>query len=310
VSIWRTLISTRDIFSQHKTTAFRHTLNWNYIYCFPYNISLKDGIYRCPTTLFRLSSNVGFKTTDRDYHPVIRKVHIVSNNEKAYIEDVHIGHFNDSSIAQTGIAMFDRIQELLNQLDDKEQEVSRSWSVEKYSGSFWFLIGLGSVLTIFSLLFMVSNQLLTHHGANKTKRTIRSHVQQVLSEVKDLRQVYDSVSDMKPKTALKAVLQSNLTAKSETNNSTSNHNHNTVNRTKPTVHVGEDHTFHIQGGPKLPGTKVFRGSKRSMVCIFVINQPIYIDRLSDNYQRYPYKNHKTTGTEKGLRPPGHVSESQ
>ena len=245
VSIWRTLISTRDIFSQHKTTAFRHTLNWNYIYCFPYNISLKDGIYRCPTTLFRLSSNVGFKTTDRDYHPVIRKVHIVSNNEKAYIEDVHIGHFNDSSIATTGISMFDRIQELLNQLDDKEQKESRSWSVEKYSGSFWFLIGLASVLTTFSLLFMVSNLLLTHHGANKTKRTIRSHVQQVLSEVKDLRQVYDSVSDMELKTALKAVLQSNLTAKSETNNSTSNHNHNTVNQTKPTVEVGGDHTFHI-----------------------------------------------------------------
>lgn len=58
----------------------------------------------------------------RDFADSIHHLHIKSDVDKQFLDEVHIEHFSNSSVATTGIQMFDRIQDLIHQVDDLKLE--------------------------------------------------------------------------------------------------------------------------------------------------------------------------------------------
>lgn len=126
VGKWRVLISTNDILNNHKSVSIIKAINFNYVYCFPYKITIADGTYRCPIRMFKVPIDLGFTTLNKTVLAVKRKLHILSDVDKLFIDDVHIGHFPNSSVATTGIEMYERIQEPMKEVSDFKLKITLS----------------------------------------------------------------------------------------------------------------------------------------------------------------------------------------
>lgn len=111
VTVWRKLVTVDNIYSHQNITTLKRTLLYNYIYCFPSEIRISDGNHKCPPAVFRVPINVGWSTRDKNYVPIIRKVKFVER-ELPFIDDVHLTHFDDDSLAANDASMFDKLQEL------------------------------------------------------------------------------------------------------------------------------------------------------------------------------------------------------
>lgn len=73
LSIWKPLISTHDIYRQHDMAIWKPTLRYNYLYCFPWNITISNAVDQCPPKAFRLPLNVNFDTKGEIYVSVVKQ---------------------------------------------------------------------------------------------------------------------------------------------------------------------------------------------------------------------------------------------
>lgn len=147
LKVWRTLVSTTEISKYNNTCTSKRTVNYNYIYCFPYSIKLRTGTQRMPPTVVRLDITEPFETPMQKYVPLHRRINITSQTEYPAIDSIHSEHFPLGSEVVDTTKWFDTIQKLrkLNEglRVDKEAKVS----VYKGGAMWWLLITLFIILT-------------------------------------------------------------------------------------------------------------------------------------------------------------------
>lgn len=123
LSTWTTIITTKEIYTQKKTATVIKTLLFNYVYCSPWNITLKKGTFRCPPAVIELSNDLKFSTIDIDYIPKMVKI-IFSHLDLPFVDKIQQGYFVNDSVVTNDVQMFDKIQELqqtINKFDEKQE---------------------------------------------------------------------------------------------------------------------------------------------------------------------------------------------
>lgn len=149
IQSWHSLFSTNDIYKYHNSTAVKRGFSFNYVYCFPWKISLPDGNYRCPPSVFKLRLNVSFVTADYNYHPVLRKFN-VKVDDLQFVDQIHRSHFADFSNAINDAAMFDELQRLRRELDQIHIDEDKKYTVVKHSPTYYILLVHILILLLFS----------------------------------------------------------------------------------------------------------------------------------------------------------------
>ena len=146
LTMWEKLIETRDIYHFNHTCQVKRTLEYNYIYCFPFNITTKMGVFRNPPHVFRLPLREAFELPVMKYTPVIRKLNISGPFEFPAIDSTHISQFPMGSEAVDESKWFDKMQALMVKNEQLIASKEKSISIEKQGATFWFLIVLIIIL--------------------------------------------------------------------------------------------------------------------------------------------------------------------
>lgn len=154
-NIWRSLITTRDIYNQDISTYKRSWLV-NYIYCFPFDIVIDGEKFRCPSLMFKLSTKKAFKIKNQEYKPNFQ-LHKFIHRERNFIEDIPTGHFDQTSIAMSDVKMFDRIQELTDQNLALIHTQETSVTILKHGTAWWSTIVLVGLLIIVAIVLTFLN---------------------------------------------------------------------------------------------------------------------------------------------------------
>lgn len=145
LQIWKPITRTREIENMlNETCNIKKTLEYNYIYCFPYEIKIEGESYRMPPNAFRLSSSIGFEIPGKlNFTPKKSFLNITKQSELPVIDMVHVGHFpNDSEVINTN-QWFAKIQNLHKLNDKLHEEEEKSIMITKYSITWWI-----SLLTV------------------------------------------------------------------------------------------------------------------------------------------------------------------
>lgn len=217
LKVWHKLISTHDIRNQNDNAIVKSTLRHNYIYCFPWNITIASGIYPCPVQVFRLPLNYGFKTKGEEFHPVIRSL-TIHQRGYSYLDDVPSTHFQRDTLAANDNVFIDRIQQLqveLNQLKEEEPHIMR---VNRYGFAWW-----STIITMIILVLIVIA--LTIFIAIKIKKGHKS----IKTDIRELKSEYEATSCMNCRSRRALALQPMPLSNRTTSESTSF----TINRKKP-----------------------------------------------------------------------------
>ena len=183
VNVWRRVVTTKDIYSQDITT-YKRTPKMNYIYCFPFNITVDGQTTRCPTLMFKLPVEKAFVTGNISYVPQIRRIK-VSRMEHNFIEDVSLGHFDENSLASSDVTMFDRVQQLTELNAQLLLEQQQSITITKHGSTWWSTILLVLALVLITIGLATWNLRLS--------KTLQSRSKQVANDVAELK-TYERIS--------------------------------------------------------------------------------------------------------------------
>lgn len=185
LSIWDKLLETRDIYRYNHTCQVKRTMDYNYIYCFPFNITTKMGVFRNPPHVYRLPLKTAFELPIMKYSPIIRVLNISGPNEFPAIDSTHMGQFPMGSEAIDEVKWFDKMQALMIKNEELIKTQDRSISIEKHGGMFWFLITLIVVLVITTVALITYN---IHISQESTQRHARMAI-----DLRDLKSNYCEV---------------------------------------------------------------------------------------------------------------------
>lgn len=183
INIWRKIVTTNDVYSQDIST-FKRTSRANYVYCFPYNITIEGQTTRCPILMFKLPVDKAFVTGNLTYTPMVRKIKL-SRIEHHFIESISLGHFNENSLASSDVTMFDRIQQLTRTNEELIIQQKQSITITKNGSIWWSTILFIAALVLITTCLIVWNLHLSQGLQTSSK--------QVASDVAELKN-YDRIS--------------------------------------------------------------------------------------------------------------------
>lgn len=181
LSTW-TVVST-DLYGHQKKQvpgSVKRTLLYNYVYCFPLNITLSDGQYRCPPYPFRVLRSEPFEVPGHKEMGTVRKV--IRVDEIPAVDNVHAGQFLYGSEVNDEVKMVDTIHELQMKLSKAEGEKETTIQIVKHGVTWWLTISFAIILAIALCAALAYNVYLSK----------KAH-QNVMSDLKDLRSNYSEV---------------------------------------------------------------------------------------------------------------------
>lgn len=169
LNIWRNIVTTNNVYLNN-VASYKHSKSANYIYCFPWNVTINGETTRCPVLMFRLDPRLSFSTRNITYKGIHRKI-LLSFSEQSFYEGVSLAHFDENKIASNQLSMFDRIQELQSINDGLVHDQEVSIIVTKHGFAYWltiFVVGILCVICISLLVYIlkITNKV---HAQNKTQ---------------------------------------------------------------------------------------------------------------------------------------------
>ena len=179
LKVWRALHSTKDIYSNQSYTPVevQRTQQFNYIYCFPWNITLDNSNHRCPPYVFRLPVNQTFNTSIYNYDEVDVSMTITQTQPMA-VENVHRGHFDDESEAADELKMIDALQQLQIKLHEMKLESENSITIRyEYVPQIFYVTS--SIVLI--LLLVLSLRFYISIAANKRRLRAAQEISNAIS---------------------------------------------------------------------------------------------------------------------------------
>lgn len=185
LNMWEKLVETRDVYRFNHTCQVKRTFEYNYIYCFPFNITTRMGTFRNPPHVYRLPLSEAFELPITKYVPVIRKLNITGPYEFPAVDSIHMGHFPMDSEAIDEVKWFDKMQSLMALNEKLVDERDRSISIEKHGGTFWFLIVLTVLLVLTTACLIMFNIHLSQESTH--------HHRRMASDIIELKSNYNEV---------------------------------------------------------------------------------------------------------------------
>lgn len=149
---WDIIEETENIEKYAKQPIVKKTLGYNFISCFPGNITIDGKSYRCPIEVFKLKSSHEFKTATQRHVPTYAKLN--STNELA-VEVVHAGHFRDDSDVVQHLEMFETLRKERKKLREINEEMSTTFSIRRSSPLFFALITTYVGSMAFTSIYMI-----------------------------------------------------------------------------------------------------------------------------------------------------------
>jgi len=149
LQIWETLVETRDIAKYQNICQVKRTLLYNYVYCFPFNITLPIGTVRAPPYTFRIPTSQAFEVPILKYTPIIRKLNLTGPHELPAVDSIHTRHFSEDSEAINQAGWFDKIQKLQRKIEGMHTDRIETMSIKKHGFSYYVIIG--SLVLLISL---------------------------------------------------------------------------------------------------------------------------------------------------------------
>lgn len=228
LQIWRSLVKTSDLYAYNNTCQAKRTMDFHYIYCFPFNITLKTGPQKAPPYVFRLPINEPFKIMNRIYTPIKRKINITSRIDLPAIDSIHLGHFPMGSEMGDQSKWFDELQRLRKLNEEIEIEKERSVFIAKGGATWWIIIVLFIILTCLSSGLILYNLYMSDINMRHQER-IRA----------DLTELKSNYGEIKPD-CVKCILSQS---------SSTNHQ---KDKEKSRIEVGRDESITINLNRPLP----------------------------------------------------------
>lgn len=230
---WQTLISTTDIYAYNHTCQVKRTLEYNYIYCFPWNITTKTGIQRAPPYVFRLPINQGFEVPTMKYTPLVRKLNITSPFEFPAVDSVHLGHFPMGSEATDELKWYDEIQRLRKLNEQLLNERDSSINIVKHGATWWVSISFITILVITTVGLVTYNLYISDRSSKRHKTMAR-----------DILELKSNYCDVK--------IDCPTCNKNTNQNLCSNSASKIVSKEKQRIEVGKDESITINLNRPLP----------------------------------------------------------
>lgn len=185
LSIWEKLVETRDIYKFNTTCQTKKTMDFNYIYCFPFNVTTKMGTFTNPPHVYRLPVMEAFELPITKYTPVIRKLNISGPFDFPAIDSTHMSQFPMGSEVLNGIKWFDKLQHLMQLNERLVHDKQNSYTIEKQGGTFW------SFSIFVFVLICITGGLITYN-IRLSRDSARRH-QRIASDIMEMKQDYCSV---------------------------------------------------------------------------------------------------------------------
>lgn len=151
---WKPIIQTRNIDMFNETCQEKRTLLYNYIYCFPYQIHLKEGIFRMPPNTFRLPTSIEYEIPGKPKYMPRRYVFNISTDLPA-IDSIHTGHFPMGSEVIDQTKWFEKLQDLHKLNEKLYHNEERSVMITKYGAAWWIIILTIIIWAKFTIVLIV-----------------------------------------------------------------------------------------------------------------------------------------------------------
>lgn len=189
LNIWEKLVETRDVQRFNHTCQVKRTMEYHYIYCFPFNITTKMGTFRNPPHVFRLPISEPFRLPimNFNYVPIIRRLNITGPSELPAIDSIHLGHFPMGSEATDEVKWFEKMQALMKENELLVSEKDRSIRVEKQSGLFWFLLTMTVILVLTTAGLITYNILLSQESTDR-HRSMHNDIMELKSNYCEIKE--------------------------------------------------------------------------------------------------------------------------
>lgn len=145
---WETIEKTEDITNTLKVAQVKSTNFFNYIYCYPWTITIQNSTHRCPAKPFRLSANTAFETANKRHQSSEIIIKLIQTFDTKGFEAIHHAHLEEESDLNNELRMLEDLRRLKNRLRSIDLEQNELISVAYYSPAFWTII----LLLILSLM--------------------------------------------------------------------------------------------------------------------------------------------------------------
>lgn len=140
VGNWEVIESTTNIKKTKKSAQVIQGGNFNYIYCYPFNITIEGETHKCPIKPFRLSINTGFVAVDVRHESSQVVMDFVQHYDKIGFEALHNSHLEESSDLADTERMIDDLRHYKKELKEIKEEKQESIIIRYYSTAFWAII--------------------------------------------------------------------------------------------------------------------------------------------------------------------------
>ena len=135
---WEVEASTLDIENYVNRSQVKKSTTFNFIYCFPGNITIEGKNYRCPIDPFKLDARKAFKTANYRHSAI--GIRLNATLKEIAIDNVHPGQFREDSDVRNQLALFDSLREQRRRLANLTETMELSFSVSKGSPWLWMFI--------------------------------------------------------------------------------------------------------------------------------------------------------------------------
>lgn len=119
---WKTVYEGDDFFAPGVKPNLFTTLRNYYLYCFPYNVTIKDVNYRCPPHVINILPKYGFTTLNHRMLPSKLITENISVDWRLASEDIHVGHYANNDEPNDDWEYLDALRnnrELLSKIQSK-----------------------------------------------------------------------------------------------------------------------------------------------------------------------------------------------
>jgi len=118
---WETLREVQYITEEKSEFQMKTDMRFNYIYCFPGNLSIQKVEIQCPPRVFKLPGSIGFRFGDIVYEPAVVAKNVTVGND--LIMQIHLTHLNESFTETKELEKFRRINMEIQELKGWEKMV-------------------------------------------------------------------------------------------------------------------------------------------------------------------------------------------
>ena len=137
---WEVIERTTEITSTKKIAQVKSTNFYNYVYCYPWTITIQNTTHSCPAKPFRLSANTPFETADKRHQSSEIILKLIQTFDSKGFEAIHHAHLEEESDLNNELRMLNELRTLKSRIRNIDLERQDMITVAYYSPAFWTII--------------------------------------------------------------------------------------------------------------------------------------------------------------------------